>query len=225
MKQMFISLVSVLVFLISTTITAKAQEFCPPPEESGCHPWEYAAYEVNTKNPVCWIRLEYKWRVCGYNYQIYIINITRSGNCEYLGLSTSAEFMEWAHIVIAEEISDLVAHNPVPWCPETMLKVMFYSASCVNWVYCDYSVTTQLDSCEADFTGMPNPNPFGANGNARLWSLRPCGEACCKKTYTICKKWSATGQGFDVIITNILIEQEGECTEQGQYSDECSNAC
>ncbi|MDT3741115.1 MAG: hypothetical protein RO257_16625 [Candidatus Kapabacteria bacterium] len=217
-------------FLIIAFMTfpqnAGSQQACPPSTGNNCTNWELGFYETSTQKPGCKLFVTYRWRRCADGYEIYVDEITKQGNCELLSdEGTTSSFLEWVNLVLIEEIATLSGHTPVPICPQTLDKVVFYTASCGLWVACEYEVQETQRVCDPDWIGPYPDYPDNNLLKVKLSKWQSCGVTCCKKTYKICKSWSVTHGNFDINIKSVSKETIGECTNPDNVTAPCTSGC
>jgi hypothetical protein len=204
-----------------------SQSTCPPDTGTNCSPWNIGTYQTTTENPGCVLTVSYRWRNCDGNYQIYIDNIQKSGNCEFLGSEggSSSSFQEWLDLVLIEEIANLYGEYPPEECPATSTKAIFYTASCGLWVKCEYTVDPASRVCDPDWRG-PVPDYY-ANGVRKIkyWKWQSCGITCCKKTYSICKTMHTTDNGYDINIQAVSKVKIGNCSNPDNVVTPCEDGC
>jgi hypothetical protein len=215
------------VFFIVSPRILLSQSICPPDTGTNCSGWNYGIYQTTTENPDCILTVNYHWRVCDDNYQIYVDAIQKDGNCEYLSDEggSSSSFHEWLDLVLIEEIANLYGEMMPADCPNSSLKVIFYTASCGLWVKCEYTVDSTSRACDVDWRGsFPDYSSHGAR-KISYWKYQSCGVTCCKKTYSICKVDHTIDGGYDIIIQSVSKVQIGECTNPENFVSPCLDGC
>lgn len=205
---------------------SKAQYSCPPENTPGCGRWYYSTLMKTLETPDCYVTVFYHWRLCGWEYQIYIDSLLKVGNCEYLGTEDNSTFQEWLELAMIEEIVGEAGHVPVTDCPTVVLKTLFYTASCGLWVKCEYEVSPATRTCDADWRGeYPDYTAPGGKKKVKIWKFQACGVTCCKKTYSICRTLWPTGLGYDIHIEGMTKEKVGDCTNPDNFVTPCQDGC
>lgn len=208
--------------LLFGTVNLSAIE-CPPDEDGeNCQPWVTAVYTTTTDTPDCTLQITYRYQVCDDKYQIYIEDIQYTGNCNYLaGFTNSDSFQDWVDLVLIEEIANLENLPIVVNCTESSTKVIFYTASCGIWVKCNYKVDPESRVCDADWRGS---YPDEATGEVSAWKYQSCGEACCKKTFLVCKLFDEEN-GWELHIQGLSKQKYGECSNPDGFVSPCQDGC
>jgi hypothetical protein len=215
----------ILLNMLFTTFSS-AQNICPPDTGSNCNPWQFATYQTTTDNPDCNLSVYYHYRICNNVYQIYIDSLIKSGNCNYLNDNSGAtSFQDWLNLVLIEETTNLYGINPAHDCPDSSLKVIFYTASCGLWVKCEYTVDSTSRVCDPDWRGEYPDFSLGGKRKIRFWKWQSCGITCCKKTYSICKTPSTTGSGYIIHINSVSKQKIGNCTNPDNFIQPCQDGC
>ena len=218
-----IFLFSLLIIILSSNLLI-SQNICPPDTGTNCTDWNYGTYQTTTDNPDCVLSVYYRWRNCDNNYQIFIDGYQSQGNCTFLN-QTGGSFKDWVHLLLIEEMSNLTGQFEPPDCPDSNLKVIFYTASCGLWVKCDYTIDSTTRVCDVDWRGSYPDYNVGEEQKVSFWKWQYCGYSCCKKTYTICKTFNWTDNKYDLIINAISKEQIGECTNPDNFVQPCEGGC
>lgn len=199
---------------------------CPPDSGINCSPWELGIYTTTTETPSCSLIVHYRWRNCNGSYQIYIDNVQKTGNCEYLEEgSNMSNFQEWLDLVLIEEIVDLSLQYPPPDCPNSSQKVIFYTATCGLWVKCEYTIDETTRDCQVDWRGeYPDYAVDGAR-KINIWKWQSCGVTCCRKEYSICKEQDTSNGSYTIQIKSLIKTQIGECTNPEGFVAPCQHGC
>lgn len=222
----FCSLVFLCLCIFCTNTDLNAQTNCPTDTGYHCSQWVSSNYTTSTDRPECTLKVVYRYRICDGVYQIYIDDMQKTGNCEFMGdQPSSSSFQEWVNLLLIEEISGLSGMASVPTCPESGKKAIFYTASCGMWVKCDYIVDPAKRECDKDWRGA-YPD-YGSSGVSKVsvWKWQPCGYTCCKKTYTICKSFDEKTGKFFIHIYAISKEKVGECSNPDGLIGPCHDGC
>ncbi|MFA5512471.1 MAG: hypothetical protein WC313_08465 [Candidatus Kapaibacterium sp.] len=159
------------------------------------------------------------------NYQIYIDNVQKSGNCDYLyeGIGAAA-FQEWIDLVMIEEVAELSLHYPPANCPGSSQKVIFYTATCGLWVKCEYSIEETERECDPDWRGEYPDYSAGGTRKVNLWRWQSCGVTCCRKEYSICRKFAPSGE-YSIQIQSLIKTQIGDCSNPEGFVQPCQSGC
>lgn len=217
-------LVLITVILLSNYDSLFSQSICPPDTGQNCTPWTMSSYQTATEEPDCFLTVNYRWRNCNGNYQIYIDNYTAQGNCTYLNQGAGG-FQDWVNLLLIEELLNLEGQAEPANCPDSTTKAIFYSASCGLWVNCEYTIDSTSRVCDIDWRGNYPEYESGGVKKLSIWQWQFCGLTCCKKTYTICKYYNSTNQSYDLFIKSIIKEQIGDCANPENFTKPCLNGC
>jgi hypothetical protein len=210
---------------ISYNIT-NAQSLCPPDTGTNCTYWQVGFYNTVTDAPKCTLTVNYRWRNCDGNYQIYIDSMSRTGNCEMLSQGESmSSFQEWLDLVLIEEISNLPGQYTPLDCPNTNQKVIFYTATCGVWVKCEYIINEENRVCGPDWRGSMPDYDAGGVKKINFWKWQSCGITCCKKTYHICRQAGTGGNGYSIQIKSVSKMQIGNCSNPENFVTPCESGC
>ena len=227
MKRMLIRLLLLVIISAFSQLSVYSQISCPPEDGINCSPWEPGIYITTTENPGCTLEVHYRWRNCNGSYQIYIDNVIKSGNCDYLGEGPSMQsFQEWLDLVLIEEITHLSNQYLPPNCPDTTQKITFYTASCGLWVKCEYTVDETTRECQDDWRGEYPDQVVNGQRKINIWKWQSCGVTCCKKVYSICLTQDLSKPGNVAIkIMGVSKQQIGECSNPEGFVQPCQSGC
>lgn len=202
-----------------------SQSICPPEGGTNCGLWSYSIFTTTTENPDCILTVFYHHRNCDGVYQIYIDSLTKTGNCDYLTGENNAAFQDWLNLLMIEEINGLNGQFFTNECPDSSLKVIFYTATCGLWVKCRFEIDDASKVCDEDWRG---PTP-GTEENGKMfydvWKWQNCGLTCCKKTYSICRHTNLSTGGYTIEIKGMKKEKVGECTNPEGFHQPCQDGC
>lgn len=211
-------------FLFSNEL--HSMSICPPDSGTNCTPWETGKYTTTTSNPSCNLEVDYHYRICDHVYQIYIDRVMQYGNCQYLSdFGNLSAFNEWLQLILIEEILNINSTIDPTDCPETTSKAIFYTASCGLWVQCEYTIDSTSRKCDVDWRGDYPDYPVGGVRKLKFWKFQPCGETCCKKTYTVCRVPNGTDGGYTLNIHSVIREKIGDCTNPDEFVSPCEDGC
>lgn len=227
MKCFFV-LVALCISFISAQVLS-AQSPCPPDTGFNCTIWKTATLSKTTVNPQCQITVQYRWRECNGEYQIYYDNVQRSGNCTNMGelwdnQDYVSSFNEWLDIVVIEELVKLPNQPVVADCPGSFNKAIFYTASCGLWVKCTYTIDPAKRVCDQDWRGTFPEHQESDGLKLDYYKWQSCGQACCKKTYSICKSIGTSGQ-YEVHINQVTKQRIGSCSNPDGFVSPCQDGC
>ncbi len=225
MNRFFLKIIVLItVLILSNYDSLFSQSICPPESGLNCTPWTMGTYQTTTEQPDCLLTVNYRWRNCNGNYQIYIDNYTSQGNCEYLNQS-STSFQDWINLVLIEELMNLEGQGSPANCPDSTTKAIFYSASCGLWVKCEYTIDSTSRVCDIDWRGDYPDYSLNGVRKLKIWQWQSCGLTCCKKTYSICKYFNSTSNSYDLYINSVMKEQIGVCSNPENFTQPCEEGC
>jgi len=226
MKRIIICLSILMLILVFSPNDLESQSLCPPDTGTNCSNWAIGIFTTSTVKPKCNLFVRYRWRNCDGNYQIYVDEVNKTGNCELLIQDDDmTSFQEWLDLVLIEEITNLPGQYPPEDCPNTNQKVIFYTATCGIWVKCQYTVLEENRVCDDDWRG---PTPDYDNGGNRVvdhWKWQPCGITCCKKTYNICRQPVIGTAAYTIQIKGVTKMKIGECSNPEGFTSPCDSGC
>ncbi len=197
-------------------------------------PWYEAAhpYTVTIGKPYCVLTIHYSYRVHDGEYEIYVENVEKTGNCEFLDSIANKDgyqsaFREWVSLLLIQEANNLESSQFVPLCEVgTVKKMSVYTSTCGLWVKCTFQVDPATRVCEADWRGAYPEYGEGETKYIDYWRYVSCGQSCCKETYEICLySLDSTGANTYVKILSRTKEQIGECSGQSEFVKPCVSGC
>jgi hypothetical protein len=193
MKQLFLSLLLVGVFVLGSAVTAQAQtvnfDACdagdPCTEKWKPEPPLPPAEATITLSPGCIIKVKYQFRNCTPVSQFRILSysvirdVFNNSTCDFLGAQTVLQLIEF------NLIQNAFVDPSVPNCPAPGSQIVqFVVASCVYEAECVFTYLTDPEVvCDPPSAEQPGDKML------RSWIRRthlPCGTTCCKRTYEVC---------------------------------------
>lgn len=187
--------------------------------------------DIQLQMPDCFAEITYYTRTCSTSAGVFtdyvITGMSVDEGCG--GWDSETSMFHLKRDGLREYVSlgliDLQSRNSAPECgqgaPATYANV--YTAACGIWVYCEYELPPNPDPVCPDWQG-PLPH-FGTNPTkVRVHKWQSCGEACCRRTYSVC--WKRDDLQNDYRIINLISKERlGDCTGQSNYSQPCSDGC
>lgn len=195
--------------------------------DPSCSAWSSeSTMGFNIIGPQCVITVKYKTRVCNGVIEYMWYDPTVQGPCASMA---SFSIYHYNFSALGEYIDLLIMQHhynlnksSYPECPNgAPMQARTYSASCGVWVSCTYQIAPQNPECEKGY--LPLPDPMATTVTTSKWM--PCGETCCRKTYTICKKPDTIQGGYYLEVQSILKEKLIECTDQANFDKPCQDGC
>jgi hypothetical protein len=214
-----------IVLLLVSYIYLNGQSICPPESGINCTDWFYGIYNTSTENPDCVLSINYHYRICDGVYQIYIDSLAKTGNCQFLTGENASSFQDWLNLLMIEEISGLYTHPIISECPDSSIKVIFYTATCGLWVKCTFEINEESKVCDEDWRGDIPGYQSGGKMYYDVWKWQNCGLTCCKKTYSICKHTNTSTGAYTIEIKGMTKQKVGDCTNPDGFTKPCQDGC
>lgn len=233
-----LSLYVIICCFVFSESSLKAQLNCNVPCDSAT-PWLPRNYTVTINRPYglidydlgLHVKARILSRICNGIVEFKYDNVEMLDNSKYLDsiLIYEHNYSAFRNLLDMFIIENYATFNDsiIPYCPNNDSIIKIYSAICGVWLKCRYKIENGSRMCDDGFI-PPYPDfEFGSEYFVDIWRWHPCGEVCCQKIYTICKKNSSlpdhiNDYNYIFSIKNVTTRRlpgATKCTLQDQFRD------
>jgi hypothetical protein len=168
--------------------------------------------------------VKYYVRECNGVIEFRIDSLVLLDNSHFLDslMMNEHNYTVFRDLIDMHIMEQYIGITTMPDCPESNLITKIYSASCGVLLKCRYEVAPGSRMCDIGFA-TPYPDfMIDTTQYVDIWKWESCGEVCCEKIYSVCRKRNLANVNNITSITQLSKQRYSHtptCTLEGQFRD------